>query len=67
LAAKPPLLPLAKVTAFTVTVFPVPTFLLLKDDKLELDDARKLLSLIRETFNPLRIAKSAVQNIISTV
>ena len=40
---------------------------LIKDDKLELTDAKKLLSLIRETFSPLNIAKSAVQNIISPV
>ncbi len=40
---------------------------LIKDDKLELTDARKLLSLIRDTFSPLSIAKSAVQKIISTV
>ena len=40
---------------------------LIKDDKLELTDAKKLLSLIRDTFSPLNIAKSAVQNIISPV
>ncbi len=40
---------------------------LIKDDKLELNDARKLLSLIRDTFSPLNIAKSAVQKIISPV
>ena len=39
---------------------------LIKDDKLELRDAKKLLNLIRETFSPINIAKSAVQNIIST-
>jgi len=38
---------------------------LIKDDKLELSDAKKLISLIRGTFSPLNIAKSAVQNIIS--
>ncbi len=38
---------------------------LIKDDKLELKDAKKLLSLIRETFSPLNIAKSAVKSIIS--
>jgi len=38
---------------------------LIKDDKLELTDAKKLLSLIGDTFSPLNIAKSAVQNIIS--
>ncbi len=40
---------------------------LIKDDKLEFTDAKKLLSLIRDTFSPLNIAKSAVQNIISPV
>ncbi|MDC2974788.1 AarF/UbiB family protein [Prochlorococcus sp. AH-736-K09] len=38
---------------------------LIKEDKLELEDAKKLLSLVSETFNPLNFAKSAVQNIIS--
>ena len=38
---------------------------LVKDDKLELKDAEKLLSLLRNTFSPLKLAKSAVQNIIS--
>ena len=40
---------------------------LIKDDKLELTDAKKLLGLIRDKFSPLNIAKSAVQNIISPV
>ena len=40
---------------------------LIRDDKLELTDAKKLLSLIRDTFSPLNITKSAVQNIISPV
>jgi len=40
---------------------------LIKDEKLEVTDAKKLLALIRDTFSPLNIAKSAVQNIISTV
>jgi predicted unusual protein kinase regulating ubiquinone biosynthesis (AarF/ABC1/UbiB family) len=40
---------------------------LIKDDKLELNDAKKLLGLIKDTFSPLNIAKSAVQNIISPV
>ena len=40
---------------------------LIRDDKIELTDAKKLLSLIRNTFSPLNIAKSAVQNIISPV
>ncbi len=38
---------------------------LIKDDKLELGDAKKLLGLIRDTFSPLNIAKSAVKNIIT--
>jgi len=38
---------------------------LIKDDKLELKDAEKLLSLLRDIFSPLKLAKSAVQNIIS--
>ena len=40
---------------------------LIKDEKLEFTDAKKLLALIRDTFSPLNIAKSAVQNIISPV
>ena len=38
---------------------------LVKDDRLEFKDIEKLLSLIRDTFSPLKLAKSAVQNIIS--
>ena len=38
---------------------------LIKDDKLELKDAKKLLTLIRDTFTPLKLAKSAFQNIFS--
>ncbi len=38
---------------------------LIKDDKLELKDVEKLLNLLRDTFSPLKLAKSAVQNIIS--
>ena len=38
---------------------------LIKDDKLELKDAEKLLNLLSHTFSPLKLAKSAVQNIIS--
>ncbi len=37
---------------------------LVKDDRLELKDAEKLLSLFRETFSPFKLAKSAFQNII---
>ena len=40
---------------------------LIKDDKLEFSDAKKLVGLIRDTFSPLNIAKSAVQNIIAPV
>ena len=40
---------------------------LIKDEKLEFTDAKKLFALIIDTFSPLNIAKSAVQNIISTV
>ena len=40
---------------------------LIKDEKLEFTDAKKLLALIKDTFSPLNIAKSAVQNIFSTV
>ena len=39
---------------------------LIKDDKLELKDAEKLLSLLRDIFSPLKLAKSAVQNFISS-
>ena len=38
---------------------------LIKDDKLEFKDAEKLLTLIRDTFTPLKLAKSAFQNIFS--
>ncbi len=40
---------------------------LIKDDKIELSDAKKLLSLIRDTFSPLNIAKSAFQKFITPV
>ena len=40
---------------------------LIKDDKLEFSDAKKLITLIKDTFSPLNIAKSAVQNIITPV
>lgn len=40
---------------------------LIKDEKIELSDAKKLIGLISETFSPFNIAKSAVQNIISPV
>ena len=40
---------------------------LIKDDKLEFDDAERLFNLIKETFSPIKIAKNAFQNIISPV
>ena len=40
---------------------------LIKDDKLELSDAKRLIGLIRDTFSPINIAKSAVQKIITSV
>ena len=40
---------------------------LIKDDKLQFTDVKKLFSLIRDTFTPLNIAKSAVQNIITQI
>ena len=39
---------------------------LIKDDKLEFKNAEKLLILLRDTFSPIKLAKSAVQNIISS-
>ena len=38
---------------------------LVKDDRLEFKDAEKLLTLLRDTFSPIKLAKSAVQSIIS--
>ncbi len=38
---------------------------LVKDDRLEFKDAEKLLTLLKDTFSPLKLAKSAFQNIIS--
>ena len=40
---------------------------LIKDDKLEFSDAKKLVDLIRNTFSPINIARSAVQNIFAPV
>ncbi len=40
---------------------------LVKDDRLEFKDAEKLLILLRDTFSPLKLARSVVQNIISPV
>ena len=38
---------------------------LVKDDRLEFKDVEKLLILLRDTFSPIKLAKSAVQSIIS--
>ena len=38
---------------------------LIHDDRLDLNDAKKLLNLIRNTFSPKNIAKSMINNIIS--
>ncbi len=38
---------------------------LVKDDRLELKDLEKLLILLKDTFSPLKLAKSVFQNIIS--
>ena len=38
---------------------------LIKDDRLEFKDVEKLLILLRDTFSPFKLAKSAVQNFIS--
>ena len=38
---------------------------LVKDDRLEFKDAEKLLILLRDTFSPIKLAKSVVQSIIS--
>jgi len=40
---------------------------LIKNDKIELKDAEKLFTLLRETFSPLKIAKNAFKKIISPV
>ena len=40
---------------------------LIKDDRLEFEDAEKLFNLIRETFSPLKLAKSAVSKLISPI
>ncbi len=37
---------------------------IVKDDRLEFKDLEKLLILLRDTFSPLKLAKSAFQNII---
>ncbi len=40
---------------------------LIKNDKIELKDAEKLLTLLKETFSPIKLAKNAVKKIISPV
>jgi len=40
---------------------------LIKNDKIELKDAEKLFTLLRETFSPVKLAKNAVKKIIAPV
>ena len=40
---------------------------LINDDRLEFKDAEKLFNLLRDTFSPLKIAKSALKDIITPV
>ncbi len=40
---------------------------LIKNDKIELNDAEKLFTLLTDTFSPLKLAKNAVKKIISPV
>ncbi len=40
---------------------------IIKDDKLEFEDAEKLFNLLKETFSPFKLAKNAVKKIISPV
>ena len=40
---------------------------IIKDDKIELEDAEKLFNLLKDTFNPVKIARNAVKKIISPV
>ena len=40
---------------------------LIHDDRLEFRDAEKLFNLLRDTFSPLKIAKSALKDIITPV
>ncbi len=40
---------------------------LIKNDKIELKDAEKLFTLLKETFSPMKLAKNAVKKIISPV
>tara|TARA_B100000212_G_C26962991_1_gene359281 strand:- start:52 stop:531 length:480 start_codon:yes stop_codon:yes gene_type:complete len=39
----------------------------IKDDKLEFEDAEKLFNLLKNTFSPVKLAKNAVKKIISPV
>ena len=40
---------------------------LIKNDKIEFNDAEKLLNVLRETFSPIKLARNAVKKIISPV
>jgi len=40
---------------------------LIKNDKIELNDAEKLFTLLTETFSPIKLAKNAVKKIISPI
>jgi len=40
---------------------------LIKNDKIELEDAEKLFSILTDTFSPIKLAKNAVKKIISQV
>ncbi len=40
---------------------------LIKNDRIELKDAEKLFTLLKETFSPMKLAKNAVKKIISPV
>ena len=40
---------------------------IIKEDRIEFDDAEKLFNLLKETFSPIKLAKNAVKNIISPV
>ncbi len=40
---------------------------LISNDRLEFEDAEKLFKLLKETFNPMKLAKNAVKNIITPV
>ena len=40
---------------------------LIKNDRIELEDAEKLFNILSETFSPIKLAKNVVKNIISPV